>query len=237
MLKHLVPFAILLVALIGVAPKANAQSTIWNAPSTDVVAPHSVYVETDFLSRFAAVDKGGFQTYGGRLVFGPVKRMEVGFNTFFTKAGDLSVAVEIQPNMKFQFFNDEKHGLAASVGGVAYIPVNHREGTDTFAMTYSTFSKKVKTDFGPRITGGFYGLLGRASDQGSRTGALAGYEQPLHPKVNFVADWYSGKNRLGYAGGGFSFVVSKKSLLYVGYNLGNHGAGNNYFNVFYGYTF
>ena len=230
-------FAVLLATLFIVAPKAQAQSTIFNIPSTDVVAPHSGYFEADFVSRFAAADKGGFQTYGSRLVFGPMKKLELGFNTFYTKAGDVAVPVEIQPNFKYQFFSDEKRGLAASFGGLAYVPVNHRTGTDTFGLIYSTISKKVKTDFGPRMTGGFYGLVGRAKDQGTRSGALVGFEQPLHPKVNFVGDWYSGKNRFGYAAAGFSFVVSKRSLLYVGYNVGNSGARNNFLSVFYGYNF
>jgi hypothetical protein len=229
--------ACVLPAILLTAANAYGQTTLWNAPSTDVQTTGKTYAEADFFTHFAAADKGGFQSYGSRFVYGLRKKMEVGFNAFYTKAGDVSVPVEVQPNFKLQIFNDEAKGVAVSVGGMAYVPVNHRAGTDTFGLVYSTMSKKTKADHGPRLTGGFYQMIGRDKGLGARTGAIAGIEQPMFKRMSFVADWYSGKNRFGYAGGGLAFVVSKKSLLYAGYNVGNQGRGNNYFSVLYGYTF
>ncbi len=71
----------------------------------------------------------------------------------------------------------------------------------------------------------------------TKTGAIVGYEQPLHSKVSFVADWFSGKNRFGYVTPGFAFTVSKRSLFYAGYSIGNQGRKNNGLFLYYGITF
>ncbi|HKE57653.1 MAG TPA: hypothetical protein VKB46_13160, partial [Pyrinomonadaceae bacterium] len=87
-------------------------------------------------------------------------------------------------------------------------------------------------------TGGAYGLLGRVNASGTHSGAIVGYEQPLATsKVSFVADWFSGKNRFGYVTPGFAITVSKTSLLYAGYSVGNQGRKNNALFVYYGITF
>lgn len=230
--------ALLFIAVFAITASITyGQSTLWNAPSTDVQATGKLYAEADFFSHFGAADKGGFKTYGSRFVYGARKKLEVGFNAFYTKAGDVAVPVEVQPNFKYQVFSDESKGVSVAVGGALYVPVNHRAGTDSFGLFYTTVSKKITAAYGPRFTGGVYQMVGRDRGLGARTGVIAGFEQPLHPRFSVIADWYSGKNRFGYAGGGLALTVSKKSLLFAGYNVGNQGRGNNYFSLFYGYTF
>jgi hypothetical protein len=108
---------------------------------------------------------------------------------------------------------------------------------DTFGLLYSVVSKKWKGNYGPRLTGGGYGLVARAGGNGTNGGAIAGYEQPLAKRVSFVMDWLSGKNRFGYVTPGFSFTVSKTSALYAGYSIGNSGRKNNALFIYYGITF
>ena len=79
--------------------------------------------------------------------------------------------------------------------------------------------------------------MGRANGNGNEGGAIVGYEQPLHPKVSFVMDWFSGKNRFGYVTPGFSFAVTKTSSFYAGYSIGNFGRKNNALFLYYGITF
>lgn len=227
--------ALLLFVLI--ANRAEAQSTLVNTPSTDVQATGRTYVEVDFFAHFASYEKGGFQVYGTRVVYGAHRGMEIGANVFYTKVGDVAQPVEVQPNVKWQFYQNEKHGVQASVGGLMYMPATHRAGTDTFGMIYSSVSKKVNSAHGPRMTGGAYTLLGRDKSLGTKTGAMVGFEQPVNSRISFLADWYSGKNRFGYAGAGFAYTLSKKSVLFAGYNVGNSGSRNNYFAIFYAYTF
>src|SRR5215510_646922 len=215
----------------------KAQSTLFNIPSTDVVAPKKVYVEFDFVSHFESHENGGFQAYVPRAVVGVAKGLEVGANVAFLDTLTPDQPVEFQPNVKYQFYNNEKNGVAAAAGGILYTPIAHRAGIDTFGLLYTTVSKKFKGDHGPRLTGGGYGLVGRADGNGTEGGAIVGYEQPLSNRVNFVADWFSGKNRFGYVTPGFSFVVTKNSALYAGYSIGNFGRKNNALFVYYGITF
>lgn len=218
-----------------------AQSTIFNIPSTDVVAKDKVYFEFDFLSHLASHQNGGFESYVPRVVFGVAKGLEAGVNVAVTDVGGPKL-VEIQPNIKWQFYNSEKEGVTATVGGIAYLPAKERAafGNNDFGFIYGNVSKKVKPLNGARLTGGAYGLVGRKTGFGTRGGAMAGYEQPLTKKVSFVADWFSGKNRFGLLTPGFSFAVSKNSIFNVGYSINNwqNGGGrNNALFIYYGITF
>ena len=61
----------------------KAQSTLFNIPSTDVVATKRVYVEFDFVSHLEAHQKGGFQSYIPRVIVGIAKNLEAGANVAF----------------------------------------------------------------------------------------------------------------------------------------------------------
>jgi hypothetical protein len=61
---------------------------------------------------------------------------------------------------------------------------------------------------------------GPISFSGPRAGVLLGYEQPIHAKASIVADWFSGKNALGYFTPGISITLPGSGLLNVGYSLG-----------------
>jgi len=152
----------------------KAQSTLFNIPSTDVVATRKTYVEFDFISHFESHEKGGFQAYVPRVVVGVAKGIEVGANVAFLDTLAPDQPVELQPNVKYQFYNSEKYGVAAAAGGILYTPIANRTGIDTFGLLYSTVSKKFKGDHGPRLTGGGYGLVGRANGNGSEGGAIVG---------------------------------------------------------------
>ncbi|MGH9902548.1 MAG: hypothetical protein ACRD68_12140, partial [Pyrinomonadaceae bacterium] len=235
--SNAVAFGVLLTFMVPGTHQAGAQSTLFNIPSTDVVAVKKTYLEFDFISHLESHGGGGFQTYVPRAVFGVGKNVEVGVNVSFTDALAPDQPVEVQPNVKWQFFANEEKGLAAAVGGIIYTPITHRAGVDTFGLLYTTFSKKVKADYGPRFTAGGYGLVGRANGQGSEGGAIVGYEQPLHKKVSFVADWLSGRNRFGYVTPGLAITTSSNSLLYAGYSIGNQGRKNNALFIYYGIAF
>ena len=216
--------------------QVTAQSTLFNIPSTDVVAKKSVYLEFDFLAHPEGYSKGGFQAYVPRAVVGAGKNVEVGVNVAFTRSS-VPNSVEVQPNIKYQFYAGKDNGVAASVGTVLYAPITRRTGTNTFGMIYSNVSKQVKGKYGPRLTGGFYGLVNRTKGTGARAGAIVGYEQPISSKVKFVGDWFSGGNRFGYVTPGFAITTSKTSALYAGYSIGNVGRKNNALFIYYGITF
>lgn len=232
-IKSIVALATVLVAMQTV----SAQSTLFNIPSTDVVTEGKTYVEFDFISHLRSHSNGGFQTYVPRVVYGVGKGLEIGANVSFTDALAPDQTVEFQPNFKYQFYQNEDYGVAAAAGGVLYTPIANRAGADTFGLLYTTVSKKLRGDYGPRLTAGGYGLVGRVNGSGNEGGAIVGYEQPLHPRVSFVADWFSGKNRFGYVTPGLSLAVSSRSALFAGYSIGNVGRANNALFIYYGITF
>jgi hypothetical protein len=232
-------FLLAWVVLFGLASHRTivAQSTLVTIPSTDVVSDKNVYLEFDFISHYASHHDGGFQAYVPRAVVGVGHKVEVGVNVVYSDGFGVNQPLEIQPNIKWQFYQNEKQRMSAAVGLMLYAPITHRAGTNTFFMLYALVSKKVAGTFGPRLTGGAYALPGRVDGTGAKAGAMVGYEQPLAPRVNFVMDWASGRNRFGYVTPGLSFTTTRRSLLYTGYSIGNQGRGNNALFTYYGITF
>jgi hypothetical protein len=218
------------------AHSASAQSTVFNTPSTDVLPQHKRYIEADFLAHFTAYENGGYQIFGTRLVYGLSKRTEVGMNVFYTSTSP-GEAAEIQPNFKVQLYSNESNGIAVAVGGIAFVPITHRAATTTRGMIYTVASKNIRGSWGPRLTAGGYVLVGSFEEGTSKRGVLLGYEQPLTKRLSFITDWSSGNNDYGYVVAGAGITLSPKSVVYVGYNVGNQGRGNNSLGVYYGFTF
>lgn len=228
----------LLVSLfIACSYAISAQSTIFNIPSTDVIPEGRFLLEFDFISKFDRYRNGGYQTYGYRTVYGFKRKIEVGANFYYTRGGRDSSPKEFQPSIKWQPYQSEKYGVAVSTGAQFFVPLNKSAGRRTFAMLYANGSKTIKKTKGTRLTGGYYSIFGADRDFGTKRGAILAVEQPLIKRLSFVADWYSGNNRLGYAAAGFNIVLTKRQFLMLGYNFGNFGRGNNAFSAFYGYTF
>lgn len=230
---------ILLLVAFAVAVNANAaaQTTIFNVPSTDVVAEKTAYLEADFLAHFDATSRGGFQTYGYRMIYGLRKNLEVGANFFISRNGSKTSPKEFQPNFKWKVYNNEKYGIGVATGAQFFVPLDKAAGERTFGLVYSNVSKIIKPANGLRLTGGFYRIVGAKRSIGTKTGAIIGIEQPVFRRLTLVGDWYSGKNRFGYSFAGFGLAVTKRQIFYAGYNFGNTGRGNNYFGATYGLTF
>ena len=225
-------------AAVVVASPAAAQSTIFNIPTTDTVAPKKGYFEFDYIVQLPAPDAGQFQIFVPRIVVGVAPNLEVGLNLANTKIGDGGGTFsQIQPNIKYKFYADDDTAVAASAGLIFYAPVNHRDESDEFGIVYGNVSKKISGDYGPRLTGGIYGTL---SYFDNTAGAILGYEQPLGGRVSFVADWFSGKNFWGYFTPGLSITLPHNGLFNIGYTIGNDsydGNKNRGLFVYYGITF
>ncbi|HEV7797976.1 MAG TPA: hypothetical protein VGO73_07465 [Pyrinomonadaceae bacterium] len=233
------PHRIVYFALVGaclLCSTASAQSTIFNIPSSDVQAPRKVYLEADFITHFASYQNGGYQTYGPRIVVGLPGNTEVGVNAFYTRTSP-GEPVEVQPNFKWRFYNNEQRGLALAAGVLISIPVTRRRDGRTTGMLYLVGSKTFPGTHGPRVTFGGYTLAGRFDAGTDKTGVLAGFEQPLTKKLSFVTDWFSGNNDVGYVTSGAGITLSPKQNIYAGYSFGNQGRGNNSLGIYYGYSF
>jgi hypothetical protein len=232
----IVKLALLAACFLSINFSGAAQSTIFNAPSTDVQAPRKVYFEADFITHFASYANGGYQTYEPRIVVGLPGNMEVGANVVYTRSGSPE-PIEVQPNFKWQFYSNEKRGLAIAAGVLVAVPVTRRREGRTTGLVYVVGSKSFPGKRGPRLTFGGYQLVGRFDDGTDKTGVLAGVEQPLNKTFSFVTDWFSGNNDYGYVTPGVGITLSPKNNIYAGYSIGNQGRGNNSLGVYYGHTF
>ena len=229
----------LLLALCLIFSVLNifAQSTIFNAPSTDVNEKDRTYIETDFLAHFDKYKNGGFQTYGWRGTRGVGRNIEVGANFFYTRDGGSEIPFSVQPNAKWQAYMSEQKKFAVSTGIIASVPLNRAAGSRPTAMIYSNISKEIPQLQGLRTTFGGYKFLGTRKSEGQTAGVFIGIEKPIVKRVMFIGDWFSGNNSVGYVTPGLSFSFSDNQTLGVGYSIGNNGRGNNAFTSYYGITF
>lgn len=217
---------------------SRAQSTVMNAPSSDVVAPGKVYVEMDFITNYAwARGDERFANYMPRAVVGAGHNVEVGANFSYTRVPGGGAPIEIQPNAKWQFYSNEGKGIAAAAGCMWIIPVTNRAGTDTFGQCYSVASKRFSGNYGPKFTGGAYRLIDAGPAEETKTGVIAAYEQPLASRLSFIVDWQSGNNRFGYISPSLNLSTPRNGNLSAGYAIANKGSGRNWLFLFYGQQF
>lgn len=231
MLKTVILASTLAAAVLQTA----AQTTIFNIPSADTQSRGSWGLEADFITKPVSYRDGGFQTYGYRVSYGLGNRTEVGTNFYLTKGlGDSTGQVEF--SVKQNIYRNEKLGVSVSGGTVVFVPVRQTNGDKTAIMVYGNASKTIEPLNGLTVTGGVYHVF-RGNNFGTKTGVMAAAVQPIAKKFSFVADWYSGKNRLGYSSAGINYQISTRQYILSGYSFGNSGRGNNAFAAYYGYTF
>ena len=253
-LSRATPIVFVVFASVLVAQRASAQSTIFNIPSTDTVDKGKGYFEFDSLPQAPTPTAGSIVVSNPRFLTGLPHDVEVGVNFPIYHVSDVSPSnfAYVQPNVKWKFAKNDDMGLAAAAGVLANIPVNNTDGQLAWTLVYANFSKKVKMgNYGPRFTAGPYGVIAKTDDPvnvgwtptAHRYGALLGYEQPLSGKVSFVADWFSGKNNIGYFTPGISITLPKNGLFNAGYSFGNdswensNATKNRYVFLYYGITF
>ena len=216
--------------------QVNAQSTIFDKPSATTQDPRSVYLEADFITHFASYKDGGYQTYGPRVVVGLPGHTEVGVNVFYTRAAP-GQPVTLQPNFKWNFYNNKNLGLALAAGFLIDVPITERTDNKTTGIIYVVGSKDFKRFKGPTFTFGGYALAGPFEEGTDKRGFILGYDQPITDKLSFLADWASGNNDFGYGTAAASIDLTERQNISAGYSFGNHGRGNNFLGVYYGYTF
>jgi len=243
--------------LVVTAQTAMTQSTIFNIPSTNTVSKDKGYFEFDFLPQAPGTGTTRTYIYNPRLLVGLSDKVEAGVNFVTPHISGLTSGTStfsyFQPDIKVKYYANDDAGVALSAGIVWNTPLNQRSSQDSWGYVYTNVSKKVKSgNYGPRFTAGPYGVLGANQDDATkptsfvgqpRAGILLGYEQPVHAKASIVADWFSGKNGLGYFTPGVSFTLPASGLLNIGYSVGNdswansNATKNRYLFIYYGVTF
>jgi hypothetical protein len=228
---------ILLMLLCGISSKTQAQQTIFNVPSTDVLDRGKVYAELD--ASFKPDDSEAlsrFSSFVPRIVMGAGGRVEVGLNvTGNIEPGPDSTT--LVPTVKYKFYDGKENGFAIVGGDQLFIPVRRR-AYDAGNYVYLEFSKTFKKS-GTRLTAGGYDFTRSVVADANRAGGQFGFEQPVSKTVTLAADYFTGKHAAGYFTPGVIFKVGKKTTGYAGYSVGNQNPtrGNHFFLLELGYNF
>jgi hypothetical protein len=163
-------------------------------------------------------------------------RTEVGANFYYTRSEGESTG-QAEFSLKQNLYRNEKLGVTVSGGTVVYVPLKSSNGDKTAVLVYANAAKTIEAVNGLTVTGGVYSIFGGGKEFGTKTGVMVGIVQPIAKKISFVADWYSGKNRLGYSSAGINYNITNRQFILSGYSFGNSGRGNNAFAAYYGYAF
>lgn len=225
---------VLLTVLFIHCAVAQAQQTIFNVPTTDVLDSGKVYAELDASLKPAdSSDVPKFSSFVPRFVIGAGGNVEVGLNiTGNIQPGPDSTT--LVPTIKWKPYKAE-NGWAIVVGNNLFIPVRNRAynaGNYFYAETSKTFKS------GSRITFGGYDFSSNVVAAANRAGGQFGFEQPLNRKVTLAADWFTGKHAAGYFTPGIIFKAGTKVTGYAGYSIGNQNVtgGNHFFLLELGYN-
>jgi len=222
-----------LVSVILFIPSAsvNAQQTIFNVPSIDILDKGKVYAELD--ASLKPTD-AKFSSFVPRVVIGAGSNIEFGLNvTGNIQPGPDSTT--LVPTIKWRPYQGE-NGWTIALGNNLFVPVRNR-AYNAAGYFYAETSKTFKN--GTRITFGGYDFTKNAVASANRAGGQVGFEQPLNRKITFAADWFTGKHAAGYFTPGIVFKAGPRVTGYAGYSIGNQNVsgGNHFFLLELGYNF
>lgn len=214
----------------------NAQQTVFNVPTADVLDKSKVYVELDAAFKFNNQDAlHRFSSFVPRVVVGTGGQTEVGLNII----GNIQPGVDsttIVPTVKTRIFQNKKKDFAIYGGTNFYIPIRNRSykfGTYSYLAVAKTFNRT-------RVTaGGFVASKNVFAPKAVRSGGQFAIEQTINSKLTLAADWFTGKHANGYFTPGIIYKPYPKVTAYLLYSIGNADArrGNHYFLFELGYNF
>ena len=216
--------------------RCQAQQTVFNVPTTDVLDKGKVYVELDASFKLDHQDAlGKFSSFVPRLVVGTGGNVEVGLNI----TGNIQPGVDataLVPTVKWRYYQNEKQGVALIAGSNIYIPVRKRAyklGTYSYLAGSKTINKTRMT------AGGFVASKNVFAPNAARGGGQFAIEQTLNDKVTLAADWITGRHSAGYVTPGIIYKPHPRVTTYVSYSIGNAKAsrGNHFFLFELGYNF
>ena len=207
----------LVFAVVFGAGTARAQQTLFNVPSADVLDKGKTYVEVDDLyggdPDVQVITIRGVQGLGGRV--------EAGVNLGgFVQPGRSTPT--IVPNVKWQPYRTDTFFVTTGALGLFYLR-GSKDG-DPAALVYSHVAWRAPTK--TRLTAGAWAASDGYAGPGAERGGLFGFEQPLGRTLTVAADWFTGKNGLGYFTPGV-FVAAGAVTIYAGYSIKNGDSKGN----------
>lgn len=214
----------------------NAQQTVFNVPTADILDKSKVYVEVD--ASFKTNNQDALRKFSSvvpRVVVGVGGNIEVGLNL----TGNINPGADsttIVPTFKWRFYQNKKKDVSLLAGTNFYVPIRNRSynfGTYTYLAVAKTINKTRLT------AGGFVASKNVFAPQAVRGGGQFAIEQTINDKFTLAADWFTGKHANGYFTPGVIYKPHPKVTAYLSYSVGNADAskGNHYFLFELGYNF
>lgn len=228
----------LMIALMSTSV-VNAQQTIFNVPSADVLAPKTVYLENDWYVRSWKTDSDKAGTTYGRGVVGLGKSVEVGinagpFDVLHTSNPFIYGAAKWRPILHEISGRHKPGAIGFYVGDTIGVGLHDQVKGKTSNLIYGAGFIRLP-DLQTRLgIGPYYATKQFFGER--RAGALATVEQPIPRIENLLvaADWFSGDG--GYLTPGV--IYSRWNFtLYLGYGLANTGRQDDLLTMELGYTF
>ncbi len=228
--------ALVIGPLLVLSAAANAQQTIFNVPSTDVLDRGGVYIELD--AAFKPVRQnalGKFSSFVPRAVVGVGSNVEIGLNV----TGNLQPGADtttLVPTAKWRFYRNSKTKVDLIAGTNFYVPVRNR----TYKFGTYSYLAGSKTVGKTRLSAGVF-VAGKNvfAANAVRGGGQFGFEQTVNSNLTIAADWITGRHASGYFTPGLIYKPHPKVTTYWSYSIGNSDAakGNHYFLFEVGYNF
>jgi hypothetical protein len=235
--RGVVGLALFVLVMTALSITGHAQQTVFNVPTTDVLDKGKVYFELDISAKpndSTALNK--FSSFVPRLVVGAGGKVEVGVNIL----GNIQPGPDsttIAPAVKWKVYDGGDNGWAMVVGDNLYFPVRHKgynAGTYAYTTIQKTFNKSTRVGFG-----GYFFSKNVVAANANRAGGQFTFEQPITKKLNFNADYFTGKMANGYLTLGAAYKLTNKLTGVAAYSIGNANAshGNHFLYFELGYNF
>lgn len=210
--------AVTIVAMGASPALSRAQQTLFNVPSADVLDKGKIYLEEDTLWR---PSDPAFAVFTMRGVYGFGSHLEGGVNVGgFVTPGRSTPSATLA--LKWQPVKIGSFALTAGAQGLFFLR-GSKDG-DSAGQFYAHASYGFPTN--TRLTaGGWVATTGYAAADSTRGGLFA-LEQKLNDHLTLAADWFSGRNGVGYLSPG---IVSAWGpwTIYAAYSLKNGDSNGN----------
>jgi hypothetical protein len=225
------PKVLVFLLLVFPASRACGQETVFDVPSADILDKAKVYGELDGTVR--PVDP--IATFTPRVVAGIGHQIEIGIN-FEGLSAPVLGQLDVSPTVKWRPWKSETSGWSFYAGDNVYFPVRQR-AYHAGNYSYAAFAKEWT--HGTRITFGGYDFTRYVVANANRAGGQFTFEQRVTDRLTLAAEWYTGKQAVGYVNPGAIMKLTSKLTLYAAYQIGNAGVttGNHQFLWELGYNF
>jgi len=215
----------------------QAQQTVFNVPTTDVLDRGKVYAELDIsVKPNTSQTLSRFSSFVPRIVVGIGHDMEIGVNVL----GNIQPGPDstmLSPVIKWKMYNGKENGWAIITGAHLFIPVRNKSynaGVYNYVAASKTFKTNTRVGFG-----GYFFSQNVVAPHANRAGGQFSFEQTLTKKLSIDADYFTGKMASGYLTSGVIYKPINKLTVYAGYSIGNDhpSQGNHFFLLELGYNF